>query len=151
MINKLREKIFVWQLKRQTPRDILLPNWDKVRTVALLYPDNNVQDIVQRIEQADKEVVLFTLPEKAQINPITLAPKAEILSQLQARQFELLIDLTQIPELSMQYMAMHIKADFKTGRLSRTGIHDISIDTPSQETPHFLYEQIIKYLQMFAG
>ena len=151
MINQLREKIFAWQLKRQAPRTIQLPHWKKVRTVALLYPDNNAQDIVQLIEKADKEVVLFTLPKKEQICSLTLAPKTEVINQLRARHFDLLIDLTQTPNLSIQYMAMYIKADFKTGKLARTSIYDLSIDTHSQESPVYLYSQIIKYLQMFAG
>ena len=126
-----------------------MPKWDKVRTVALLYPSHQVQDIIRLIQEADKEVVLFTMPEKQDICQLTLAPKSQVVQHISAREFDLLIDLTQEPNLSMQYMAMHIKADFKTGRNTRIGIYDLSIDTPSQETPNFLYSQIIKYLQMF--
>lgn len=149
MLNQLREKLFAWTLKRQAPRAIHLPKWDKVRTVALLYPTPNVENIVRLIQEADKEVVFFTMPPKQDICQLTLAPKSQVMEQISAREFDLLIDLTQEPNLSMQYMAMHIKAGFKTGRNMRSGIYDLSIDTPSQETPNFLYAQIIKYLQMF--
>ena len=149
-MNKLREKIFAWLLKRQASRKVAIPQWDKVRSVAILYPNDNIQHIIKQIEQADKEVVLFTLPDKKHINWLTERPKAEERELLVARRFDVLIDLTQTPSRTMQYMAMDIRADFKVGRFIREGIHDMTIDTVSQETPDFLFEQIIKYIKMFS-
>ena len=148
MLNQLHEKVFTYKLKRQAQRHIRMPKWDKVRTIALLYPTNNIPNIIEQLQQANKEVVLFTLPQKEETCALTLAPKAQIIEQITSRQFDLLIDLTQEPSLTMQYMAMYIKADFKTGRFARTDIYDLSIDTPSQEAPNFLFSQIIKYIQM---
>jgi pyridoxine 5'-phosphate synthase PdxJ len=150
MIEKLREQIFAWILKRQAARKVVMPQWNAVRSVAVLYPNNNIQHIIKQIEQADKEVVLFTLPDKKQINWLTERPKAEERELLVARKFDVLIDLTQTPSRTMQYMAMDIRADFKVGRFIREGIHDMTIDTVSQETPDFLFEQIIKYIKMFS-
>ena len=149
-MNELREKIFAWMLKRQAARQVIMPQWDTVRSVAVLYPSDNIQHIIKQIEQADKEVVLFTLPDKKQINWLTERPKAEERELLVARRFDVLIDLTQNPSRTMQYMAMDIRADFKVGRFIREGIHDMTIDTVSQETPDFLFEQIIKYIKMFS-
>ena len=149
-MNKLREKIFAWVLKRQATRRVVMIKWDTVRTVAVLYPNNNIQHIIQQIEKDEKEVVVFTLPDKKQIDWITERPKKEIREILTARQFDLLIDLTQQPSLTMQYMAMDIQADFKVGRFIREGIHDLTIDTAPQEAPDYLFEQIVKYIKVFG-
>ena len=149
-MNKLREKIFAWILKRQATRRVLMPQWDTLRTVAVLYPNNNIQHIIKQIEKDEKEVVVFTLPDKKQIDWITERPKKDIREILIARQFDLLIDLTQQPSLTMQYMAMDIQADFKVGRFIREGIHDLTIDTAPQEAPDYLFEQIVKYIKVFG-
>ena len=149
-MNKLRETIFAWILKRQATRRVVMIKWDTVRTVAVLYPNNNIQHIIKQIEKDEKEVVVFTLPDKKQIDWITERPKKEIREILTARQFDLLIDLTQHPSLTMQYVAMDIQADFKVGRFIREGIHDLTIDTAPQEAPDYLFEQIVKYIKMFG-
>ena len=104
-----------------------MPQWDKVRSVVVLYHNDNIQHIIKQIEKDEKEVVVFTLPDKKQINWFTERPKTELRELLTARQFDLLIDLTQQPSLTMQYMAMDIQADFKVGRFIREGIHDLTI------------------------
>jgi hypothetical protein len=149
-MNKLREKIFAWILKRQATRRVVMPQWDTLRTVAVLYPNDNIQHIIKQIEKDEKEVVVFTLPDKKQIDWITERPKKDIREILIARQFDLLIDLTQQPSLTMQYMAMDIQADFKVGRFIHEGIHDMTIDTAPQEAPDYLFEQIVKYIKMFG-
>ena len=149
-MNKLRETIFAWILKRQATRRVVMIKWDTVRTVAVLYPNNNIQHIIKQIEKDEKEVVVFTLPDKKQIDWITERPKKEIREILTARQFDLLIDLTQHPSLTMQYVAMDIQADFKVGRFIREGIHDLTIDTAPQEAPDYLFEQIVKYIKVFG-
>ena len=149
-MNKLRERIFAWILKRQATRRVVMPQWDTLRTVAVLYPNNNIQHIIKQIEKDEKEVVVFTLPDKKQINWFTERPKTELRELLTARQFDLLIDLTQQPSLTMLYMAMDIQADFKVGRFIREGIHDLTIDTAPQEAPDYLFEQILKYIKVFG-
>ena len=149
-MNKLREKIFAWILKRQAARTVIMPQWDKVRSVVVLYPNDNIQHIIQQLKQMGKEVVIFTMPDKKQINWLTERPKNEIRELIMARHFDVLIDLTQHPSLSMQYLAMDIRADFKVGRFIREGIHDLTIDTAPQEAPDYLFEQIMKYIKVFG-
>lgn len=150
-MNKLREKIFEWFLKRQAARTVHIPNWKQVRSVAVLYPNNNIQHIIQQIEQADKDVVVFTMPDKQDICWLTERPKKEILERISARPFDILIDLSQEPSRTLQYMGMAIRADFKVGRFMREGIHDLTIDTPSQAAPDYLFEQILRYIEMLKG
>ena len=149
-MNKLREKIFAWILKRQVAREVIMPQWNNVRRVAVLYPNDNIQHIIKKIEKSDKEVVLFALPDKKEINCLTKRPNSDVRERIMARRFDLLIDLTQQPSLTMQYMAMYIRADFKVGRFMREGIHDLTIDTPPQAAPDYLLEQILKYINMFG-
>ena len=150
-MNKLREKIFDWFLKRQATRTVHIPNWKQVRSVAVLYPNNNIQHIIKQIEQADKDVVVFTMPEKQDICWLTERPKKEILERISARPFDIHIDLSQEPSRTLQYMGMAIRADFKVGRFMREGIHDLTIDTPPQAAPDYLFEQILRYIEMLKG
>ena len=149
-MNKLREKIFAWILKRQVARTVIMPQWDKVRSVVVLYPNDNIQHIIQQLKQMGKEVVIFAMPNQKQINCLTERPKTEIRELVMARHFDVLIDLTQHPSLTMQYMAMDIQADFKVGRFIREGIHDLTIDTAPQEAPDYLFEQMMKYIKVFG-
>ena len=150
MIDTIREGIFAWTLKHQATRTVVMPTWDEVRSVAVLYPTDDIQHLIQKIEQSQKDVVLFTMPDKKKICRLTQHPKSDVKEQISARQFDILIDLTQEPSRTMQYMAMYLCADFKVGRHTREGIYDMTIDTPAQETPDYLFEQIIKYINMFS-
>ena len=149
-MNELREKIFAWILKRQLARKVVMPQWNEIRRVVVLYPNGNIQHIIKQIENSGKEVVQFALPDKKDINWLTKRPNSDVRERIMARHFDLLIDLTQQPSLTMQYMAMYIRADFKVGRFIREGIHDLTIDTPPQVAPDYLLEQILKYINMFG-
>jgi len=150
-MNILREKLFGFILKRQATRKVSMPRWEDVRSVAVLYPNDSIQLIINKIEQNNKEVVLFTMPNKKEICWLTERPKAEVRELISARKFEVLIDLTQESSRTMQYMAMYIQADFKVSRHRHDGIYDMTIDTPSQAAPDYLFEQIMRYIEMFGG
>lgn len=150
MIEKIREKVFDFILNRQAKRSATMPKWADVRSVAILYPNDNIQHIIKNIEAGNKEVVLFTMPEKQEVNWLTECPKTDLQGVVSGRKYDILIDLTQQASRTMQYMAMYARADFKVGRHNREGIYDMIIDTPAQETPDYLLEQILKYIDMFG-
>lgn len=147
----IREKIFEFVLKRQPKRKVCMPHWDSVKSIAILYPEDSIQPIINKLDGMGKEVIFFGMPDKKDISWWTARPKKDMLSLLTAREFDVMIDLSQHPDLTMQYMAMYINAKFKTGRYMRDGILDMTIDTPAQETPDYLFEQVIRYLKMFGG
>ena len=149
-MNKLREKIFAWLQKRQAARQIIMPQWDHIRSVVILYHNDNIQHIIKQIQAQDKDVVLFTMPDKKDVCWLTERPKTDIIESITARKYDILIDLTQEPSRTLQYMAMYIRADFKVGRFIREGIHDLTIDTPPQAAPDYLLEQILRYIDMFG-
>jgi hypothetical protein len=151
MITLIREKVFNFILKRQTKRSVSIPQWDEVRSVVILYPNNSIQHIVKQIEAASKDVTLYITPNQQEVNWLTGVPKKDLQESIRARKYDVLIDLTQQPSRTMQYMAMYAHADFKVGRHNLEEIYDMIIDTPAQETPDFLYEQIVRYIKMFGS
>jgi hypothetical protein len=78
--------------------------------------------------------------------------KQESITDLQAEQYDLLIDLTTHPCLSLRYIALYTQATFKVGLNLGEGIHDMLISPPDLDTEHaepeatWLYNLIIQYL-----
>ena len=149
-MNKFREKIFDWCLKRQAVRQVVMYPWKDIRSIVILHEGHAVGKWVQQLQREGKQVYEIVIPDKKNICWLTEMPKKEVREAIQARHSDLLIDLTQHSSITMKYMAMYIKAGFKTGRDIGKNIYDLSIDTPAQESPDFLYEQIVKYIQMFT-
>ena len=116
--------------------------------VVILIDKGDVSNIKHLLESEGKQVDVFTMPDKKDICFFTERPKSNIRETIQTRKYDLLIDLTQNPCLTMLYMGMYIQAGFKTGRYTEKNIYDLTINTPAQEKPDFLYEQIVKYIQM---
>ena len=145
---KLQEKIFELILKHQPKRTIRLFPWKQMHKVVILIDKGDVSNIKHLLESEGKQVDVFTMPDKKDICFFTERPKSNIRETIQTRKYDLLIDLTQNPCLTMLYMGMYIQAGFKTGRYTEKNIYDLTINTPAQEKPDFLYEQIVKYIQM---
>ena len=145
---KLQEKIFELILKHQPKRTIHLFPWKQMHKVVILIDKGDVSNIKHLLESEGKQVDVFTMPDKKDICFFTERPKSNIRETIQTRKYDLLIDLTQNPCLTMLYMGMYIQAGFKTGRYTEKNIYDLTINTPAQEKPNFLFEQIVKYIQM---
>ncbi len=150
MINQLREKIFDWCLRHQAAREVVMYPWQDIRSVLILHEGLEVEHIARQLRSMGKEVQVCAMPDKKEISWLTGMPKKEVRERLQSRHYDMLMDLTQQPNITMQYMAMYMKAGVKTGRDIGKKLYDLSIDTPAQPTPDFLFEQIIKYIQMFT-
>lgn len=149
-MNKLRVKIFDWCFQHQAKRQVVMYPWKDIRSVIILHEGLQVDHIAQQLKNEGKQMDVFTMPDQKDICWLTNMPKKEIRESLQARHYDLLIDLTQQTNITMQYMALYVRAGFKTGRNIGKSIYDLSIDTPAQQTPDFLYQQILKYIQMFT-
>lgn len=150
MIDQLREKIFDWSLRHQAKREVVMYAWKDIRSVVILHDEVEVKHIAEQLQREGKEVLVWSMPEKKDIYWLTAMPKKEVREEVQSRHYDLMIDLTQQPNITMQYMAMYVKAGIKTGRDIGKRLYDLSIDTPAQQTPDFLFEQIVKYIQMFT-
>lgn len=150
MIDQLREKIFDWCLRHQAKREVVMYAWKDIRSVVILHDEVDVKHIAKQLQREGKEVQMWSMPEKKDICWLTGMPKKEVREEVQSRHYDLMIDLTQQPNITMQYMAMYMKAGIKTGRDIGKRLYDLSIDTPAQQTPDFLFEQVVKYIQMFT-
>jgi hypothetical protein len=124
--------------------------WTDIRSIVILHEGHAVGKIIQQLQREGKQVYEVVMPDKKDICWLTDMPKKAIRENIQSRHYDLLIDLTQQSSITMQYMAMYIQAGMKTGRNIGKTIYDLSIDTPAQDNPNYLYEQIVKYIQMFT-
>ena len=149
-MDSLREEIFDWCLKHQAARQVVMYPWKDIRSIVMLHEGLPIDAIIQQLKQEGKQVDVLTIPNKENICWLTSMPKKEVREKVQSRHYDLLIDLTQQTSITMQYMAMYVKAGFKTGRNMGKTLYDLSIDTPAQNTPDFLFKQIVKYIQMFT-
>lgn len=165
----IRERIFEYRLRKQPSRQAVFPNYENVRSVLVLYESDFIEKntVVKAIRDElltqDKDVVLWGYCDKKEITSLVLpqsrimgrkdinllgAPKPEVIADLQKRQYDLLIDLTQKPVLPLRYISMYARTDFRAGLNIEGARNDLLISTPPQETPRFLFEQIVKYLKM---
>lgn len=169
----IKEKIFEYRLRKQPPRQAVFPNYADVRSVLVLYESDYVEKntIIKAIRDElllqDKDVVLWGFCDKKEISTLILpqsrimgrrdinllgAPKEPVIADLRKRNYDLLIDLTQKPVLPLRYISLYARADFRAGIKmtddQQPTTNDLLIATPPQETPKFLFDQIVKYLQM---
>ena len=166
--------VFQYRLHRRPIRQVVFPVYDNIRSVLIIYESDDqeqnasIKSIRDELLKEDKAVVMWGFCHKKEIltpntpdsrifgqRDLTLfhTPKQEILDDLNGRSYELLLDLTQHPCTPLQYIAVHARASFKTGLQMQypskaDGIHDLLIQTEAQESPRFLFTQIIKYLKM---
>lgn len=86
-------------------------------------------------------------------------PRKELVQDLQQQEYDLVIDLNQSNALPLRYLCLLAKAGFKSGMAAPTGLDalgqrwesvkspcDLQINTQPQETPEFLFQQILHYL-----
>ena len=86
-------------------------------------------------------------------------PRKELVQDLQQQRYDLVIDLNQSNALPLRYLCLLADAGFKSGRSAgedacvpgqRSKIVqspcDLQISTQPQETPEFLFQQILHYL-----
>jgi hypothetical protein len=152
----LKEKIFNYLLNKQPKRIVTMPQWDKPCKIAVLHDGGDITALIGRLQKGDtpaakRQITVFTLPDEKEVCALLDRPKKAVIQRITADQFDLLIDLTQQVTLTSLYMALYIRANFKVGRYTRDGIYDLTINTPPQDTPDFLFEQILKYLNLFTN
>lgn len=163
----IRQQWFAYQTRRQTPRTVHFPVYDRCKTILLLYESDIleknpfIKEIIRRLNHEGKEVTAWGfMPYKPPTSPIlpqsrmlgwrdtcfTHNLKDTVRQDLQKETYDLLIDLTQNSCLPLHYTAMHAHANFKIGRQIVEGIHDMMINMPAAENPTPLFNQMIHFL-----
>ena len=173
---RLKDKIFDYLQDKQTERHPRFPHLDKPLKVLVIYEsdmlerNDSIKSIRHDLLHRGKDVSLWGFVAKKEITTQPMPqnrilglqdynfwgkPTPEVLEDLTADHYDLLIDLTTRPCLSLRYLAMFADADFKVGLNMGEGIHDMLISLPNfnpeqSDEYHpeatFLYDQIIKYL-----
>ena len=173
---KLKQYIFEYLRKKQEPRDPRFPHLDQPLKTMLIYESDYLErnDAIKTIRQdllrrqmdvtmwgyvEKKEITTLILPQSRILGPNDYnwlgKPRKDVLNDLQAERYDILIDLTTRPLLPLRYLAMYTNADFKAGLNLGEGLHDMLLSlpdlAPDQEEDvaieaSWLYQQIMSYL-----
>ena len=172
----LKQKIFNYIAGRQAERNPRFPHLDQPLKMFILYESDVLErnDAIKTIRQdllrRQMDVTMWGFVEKKEIQTLILPqsrvlgltdynlfgkPREDVLTDLRAEHYDLLIDLTTRPVLSLRYIAMFADADFKVGLNLGEGIHDMLISLPDFDPAQgeqvsleatWLYDQIMRYL-----
>ena len=170
---KIKQYIFDYLRKKQAEREVRFPHLDKPLKVFLLYESDVLErnDAIKTIRQdllrRQMDVTMWGFVEKKEISTLILPQsrilglgdynlfgklREDVVTDLQAEHYDLLIDLTTRPLLPLRYVAMLADADFKVGLNLGEGIHDMLISLPDLDTEQakpeasWLFNEIMKYL-----
>ena len=153
-----------------------VPHFDKRLNVLIIYESDVLErnDAMKTIRQdllrrqmdvtmwgyvAKKEIQSLVLPQSrilglADYNWLG-KPHDYVIKDLQAKRYDLLIDLTTRPLLPLRYLAMYAQADFKAGLNLGEGLHDMLISLPDFNPEQgeaaaleasWLFDQMMRYL-----
>ena len=175
-MKKLYQFIFNYLHKRIPERHVRFPHLDQPLKVFIIYESDVLErnDAIKSIRQdmlrRHMDVTMWGYVEKKEIQTLILPqsrilgindysfwgkPKEDVLTDLQAEHYDLMIDLTTRPLLALRYVAMYADADFKVGLNLGEGLHDMLITLPDLDPEQgeaaaieasWLYDQIMRYL-----
>jgi hypothetical protein len=175
-MKKIKLFIFEYLAKRQAERQTRFPHLDQPLKVLIIYESDLLErnDAIKSIRQdmlrRHMDVTMWGYVEKKEINTLILPqsrilglndygflgkPKDDVVTDLQAEHYDLMIDLTTRPLLALRYLALYADADFKVGMNLGEGLHDMLIALPDFDPEQgdeagieasWLYNEIMKYL-----
>ncbi len=157
-------------------------NYDKAKTILLLFESDSfeknesIHKIISQLQQDGKKVAAWGFIDKKKVSASILPefrilhqkqtdffqkPLPSFLNELESLQFDLLIDLSIKPVVTLEYIAMYANALFKTGsRKNDLPVFDFMLDVDRQKASvadapdaentideTYLFNQIIFYLK----
>ena len=172
----LKQRVYNYIAGKQPAREPRFPHLDRELKVMLIYEsdvlerNDGIKSIRQDLLRRKMDVTMWGYVAKKEIQTLILPqsrilgttdynwlgkPRDYVLNDLQAENYDIMIDLTTHSLLPLRYLAMYTKADFKVGLNLGEGVHDMLISLPDF-TPEqgeiagieatWLYEQIMNYL-----
>lgn len=182
MFEKIIGFIFKDRLKnhlKKLQRQRRFVNYNNAQSIFLLFESDfaeknvEVRRIIQKLTADGKKVTAWgytdkkltstpILPDFRIINKkeidFSQRPHESVLSELAENKFDVMIDLTEKEIFPLQYIALYVTADFKTGiKRNHSKIYDFMMDmngiaNQSEENlvdinATFIYNQIIFYLK----
>ena len=172
----IKEKIYSFIARRQPQREAKWPHWESVKHVLVLYESDLVEKnpairtIRTELQKHHIDAVFWGYVPKKEVQSAVLPqsrivgmkdftifgfPCKELVQDLQQQEYDIVIDLNQSNALPLRYLCLLAKAGFKSGmapigQLPNTPMVqypcDLQIKTQPQETPEFLFQQILHYL-----
>ena len=150
--------IFQYKKKRQPKREVVMPNYSKVRSVVLVYEqgvaDKETALLVERLEKDGKMVEVVGYEPKKDFNFFGLV-RENAKNALPTQRFDLLMDLSTHYYVGTQYIVMAIDATFKTGlrfaeveEKDQQGVMDMMVSLPGSAQPEDIAEQVIYFMKM---
>lgn len=161
-MNKIKLWFFRYAKRHQKEREVIFPNYNKVRSVALVFAGEQNKEIERIIRQLEKDSIMVEIVgyEPKQDFTIMGKPTSAALQALPTQRFDLLLDLSTTYHIGAQYLLMAIDATFKCGlrfmdvpEEDQQGVLDMMVSLPAPaegDTYHSedIAEQIIRYLKM---
>ena len=161
-MNKLHTWIFRYAKRHQTARQVVFPNYSKVRSVAVTFAGEQNKEIERVVRQLEKDNMMVEIIgyEPKQDFTFLGKPTAEAMKALPRQRFDLLLDLSTTYHIGAQHILMAIDATFKCGmrfpdipEQDQQGVLDMMVSLPAPkegDTYHSedIAEQIIRYLKM---
>ncbi|MBO5618953.1 MAG: hypothetical protein J5902_03105 [Paludibacteraceae bacterium] len=172
-MKKIKQFIFDYILRHQPDREVRFPHMELPLKVMIIYESDVLErnDAIKAIRQdllrRQMDVTMWGYVEKKEISTLILPQsrilgtdsynilgklQKDVLTDLQAETYDLLIDLTTRPCLPLRYIAMYTRSSFKVGLNLGEGVHDMLISPPNLDTEQakpeatWLYDLIITYL-----
>ena len=172
----IKEKIYSFIARRQPQREAKWPHWESVKHVLVLYESDfaeknpAIRTIRTELQKHHIDAVFWGYVPKKEVQSAVLPqsrivgmkdftilgfPCKELVQDLQQQEYDIVIDLNQSNALPLRYLCLLAKAGFKSGMApigqlptTPTGQSpcDLQIHTQPQETPYFLFQQILYYL-----
>ena len=168
ILDQIRQRLFLNKLRKQPARYVRFPQWQKVRTVLLIYDsdlmekNSDIREIMRRLMMDNKQVSLLGYVERKDVQSPILPQsrmlgwrdrnwfsqlRKDVITSISENEYDLVIDLTQTPCLPLHYAVLFARAQFKAGMHIVDGLHDFDIEMPVQESHTPLFDQIVHYLQ----
>ncbi len=163
-MDKLNTWIYRYFKQRQPQREVLFPNYSKVRSIVMVYEqgkdDKQFALLAKRLERDGVMVEVVGYEPKKDFNFFGRV-REQAMQSLPTQRFDLLLDLSTHFYLGTQYITMAIDATFKAGlrfpdvpEQDQQGILDMMVSLPTREgqtaeyDPEQIAEQVIHYMKM---
>lgn len=168
IIEDIKDKILAYKVSKHPVQQAPFPNYSSIRSVLILFEsdlmekNNTILQLRDELLKDEKDVVLLGYADKKEIQSLVL-PQRRILGQhdltfwgglqeniitdLTARNYDLLIDLTQHDVRPLLYAACYAKAEFKTGLKRDLPLYQFMVEMAPLQDPTFLFHQILFYLR----
>ncbi len=154
-----------------TPRDRRFVNYDKAKTVLILFESDfsevnpDLRTIISKLQKDGKKVVAWGYLDKKEISTAILPdfrilhhkqtdyskkPVSAYIEELSKYQFDLLIDLTLQPVIPLLYLAMYANVSCKTGlQKTELPVYDFIVNVDSKNSVSETRETNIDMLYLF--